>query len=269
MPPPPPPPPPSGPGNGGLISSDGDGVAHLRSEAARLRAQVRFAWKQVAEMKNFLADYGLVWVGEPDHEGLAEPSSSSPSAAPGPPGRTTGGEAGGGGKGASALPPHPPEKPPAGASGPRRRVSSSGGGGGSLGEVGVSHPSPPLPPRGTAAASSSSSSSIPLQRIPLPFPLERLHAAVSELNELAGDGESRLVGGGPGVLGAVLRTPDPVRLVLFSDGLQVHRSAPKPYNDPAAWSCLKDIIDGYFPIVLKSEFPDGVPIKASSYGKLM
>lgn len=85
-------------------------------------------------------------------------------------------------------------------------------------------------------------------------------SAVSQLNQVAGDGEGRLVGGGGGH-GAVLHTPDPIRLVLYSDGLQVHRSPPKAYDDPASKGVLKDIIDGYFPIVLKKEFPDGVPIK--------
>ena len=57
--------------------------------------------------------------------------------------------------------------------------------------------------------------------------------------------------------------------MLYSDGLQVHRSPPKAYDDPASKGVLKDIIDGYFPIVLKKEFPDGVPIKVSALIKVL
>ena len=86
--------------------------------------------------------------------------------------------------------------------------------------------------------------------------------AVDDLNQLAGDGCGQLVGGGRKAGGAAsLQTPDPVRLVLFRDGLQVHRSQPRPYDDPAGLGILRDIIDGYFPSVLKNEFPDGVPLK--------
>jgi hypothetical protein len=92
--------------------------------------------------------------------------------------------------------------------------------------------------------------------------LGKLQAAVEELNQMAGDGIGKLMGGGRGVAGhSALHTPDPVRLVLYQDGLQVHRSAPRPYSDPASVAVLKDVMDGYFPIVLKAEFPEGVPIK--------
>jgi hypothetical protein len=62
----------------------------------------------------------------------------------------------------------------------------------------------------------------------LPFRMSDLLARVEELNQLAGDGCGQLVpskGAGAGGLQAhVLHTPDPVRLSVFKDGLQV-RSA--------------------------------------------
>lgn len=42
---------------------------------------------------------------------------------------------------------------------------------------------------------------------------------------------------------------------------QVHRAAAKPYSDTSAKNTILDIMSGYFPIVLKQEFPDGVPLK--------
>ena len=144
-----------------------------------------------------------------------------------------GGGSGGGGGGGSGGGPSEQQVPPSSSSHPN-------GGGGSGSNAGPTYSTLPLPTG-------------------LPFSIERLTAAVAELNQLAGDGEGQLVGGGGH--GAVLHTPEAVRLVLYRDGLQVHRSPPRPYNDPAAWGMLKDVVDGYFPMVLKAEFPNGVPIK--------
>ena len=41
----------------------------------------------------------------------------------------------------------------------------------------------------------------------------------------------------------------------------MHRLAPKPWRDPGTASAIKDMLDGYFPLALKKEFPDGVPLK--------
>ena len=59
----------AGGGQGSISASDDpSAVAHMRSENARLRSQVNLAWKQVAEMKAFLNDYGMVgWVGATYH----------------------------------------------------------------------------------------------------------------------------------------------------------------------------------------------------------
>ena len=221
-------------------SASEDGGARSRSDA-RLRAQLRYAWKQVTEMKQFLSDYGLVWVGEPDTEGLGEPAAGSSPAH----------REGDGAAAAACLPPHPPvqDRSAAGA-GPRRR--SSGG---------VPPPQPPPSTSSSHLRGGPASSPAPQG---LPFALDRLMSAVSELNQIAGDGEGRLVDSEAGH-GAKLHTPDPIRLVLFSDGLQVHRSQPRAYDDAVSKGVLKDVLDGYFPIVLKKEFPDGVPIKVRPY----
>eukprot|EP00798_Chlamydomonas_sp_ICE-L_P025153 gene25153-10784_t len=72
----------------------------------------------------------------------------------------------------------------------------------------------------------------------LPFRMEDLLSCLDELNQLAGDGCGTLVEGGGG---HVLHTPDPVRLVVYQDGLQIHRSAPSPLSDPSSGNILEDI----------------------------
>jgi hypothetical protein len=44
----------------------------------------------------------------------------------------------------------------------------------------------------------------------------------------------------------------------------VHRTPARYYDDIVAQGVIKDILDGYFPYILKAEFPEGVPLKASA-----
>ncbi|KAJ9527692.1 hypothetical protein QJQ45_025966 [Haematococcus lacustris] len=110
------------------------------------------------------------------------------------------------------------------------------------------HPTPPKPMQSHACHAS------------LPFRMADLLARVEELNCLAGDGCGQLVPGGGG--GAhVLHTPEAVRLVVFRDGLQLHRGPCRPWQHVGTAAILADLLDGYFPGPLKQEYPDGVPIK--------
>ncbi|KAG1676817.1 hypothetical protein FOA52_010326 [Chlamydomonas sp. UWO 241] len=236
------------------------------AEGARLRSQLRAAWAQVAQMKAFLNDYGMVWVGEPgaaNGEGRIERRSTDGSAALAPlvvPGFRP-----------SLDAPHHPHAGSGGASPPSSSGSKQMRVPGTIG-------SPPLPPVGSRppvhtsmadkAAAPSASQQQQQQRRPRlssggapgpPCPMPRLMAAVDELNQLAGDGEGRLVVGEGGA--RHLRAPEPVRLVLYRDGMQVHASAPRPYSDASCMRTLQDVLDGYFPHSLKADFPDGVPIK--------
>lgn len=96
-------------------------------------------------------------------------------------------------------------------------------------------------------------------RPPLPVSLSALQGKVDELNDLAGDGCGQIVKDGAGQ--HVLATRDPVNLVIYRDGLQIHVLPAKPFNDPASANVIRDIMDGYFPYVLKRDFPDGVPLR--------
>lgn len=355
---------------------------HLRAENSRLRSQLKYAWKQVAEMKAFLNDYGMVWVGEPEAEaqlvahgytsssgaaGSARTSINGAAAVSMPPPGTVVGPGGHGGQQLRPLPPPEAAEAPA----PRRRSHTGGpaaqGAGPSAGASGAAGPSgsggapaagsassgkPPQPaassasaaaggsaaadkarsksagvpaslaaagpgrpaegaansPTGTSASAAAPTTSAsaaealskrstsyaalpagatpgpgpsrpgslaplhglpnssplpplshPAARPPLPVPLSELQSKVDELNEVAGDGCGQIVSAGGGQ--HVLSTPDPVNLVVYRDGLQIHTMPAKPYNDPAVTAVLRDILDGYFPYVLKRDFPDGVPLR--------
>ncbi|KAF5839235.1 hypothetical protein DUNSADRAFT_1269 [Dunaliella salina] len=62
--------------DGPVPPADGPALQHLRAENSRLRGQERHAWRQVAEMKQFLAEYGMIWVGDQHghHQGTDEVS---------------------------------------------------------------------------------------------------------------------------------------------------------------------------------------------------
>lgn len=53
----------------------------LQTENLRLRQQNARAWNEVAHLKEFLSDYGLVWVGEKDKEEQEEEDHVASSAA--------------------------------------------------------------------------------------------------------------------------------------------------------------------------------------------
>jgi hypothetical protein len=114
----------------------------------------------------------------------------------------------------------------------------------------------------------------------LPFDVSELQECLDELNQLAGDGIGQLkqlqLGATPTQLTTSptnssssssrgralhLMTPDPVKLMIFKDGLVLHQCPPLLYSNAAADGILSDIFDGYFPSALRCEFPDGIPIK--------
>ncbi|KAG2488049.1 hypothetical protein HYH03_013354 [Edaphochlamys debaryana] len=355
-------------GGGGGEGGDASAVMHLRSENSRLRAQLKYAWKQVAEMKGFLNDYGLVWVGEPEAEEQLARHGFGPTGAPhvSPamassgagadggqpsrpvrPSRVAGGAAGAAaagegagrvvsaGAGPSPAPPLSSEasdvlrrKSHSGAAAGPSSAAAAGAGAGAaaaglhkpaaaaersrslgpaapglsaaasaaLGRAGdgpsahaaaaaappreeakrvqafaapapapapapsTSQPAPSsaLPPAnyGSSPAASSSLSSL---KQGLPFSMQALMEKVDELNDLAEDGCGHIVSGGNGQ--HVLATRDAVNLVVYRDGLQIHTLPAKPFSDPATNAVLRDILDGYFPYVLKRDFPDGVPLR--------
>ncbi|GIL81416.1 hypothetical protein Vretimale_1036 [Volvox reticuliferus] len=276
---------------------DSAAVMHLRAENARLRAQLKYAWKQAEEMKAFLNDYGMVWMGEPEAEmelnGLQtaddanssgtpilgagflqtlSPEASDPwgprrsshsGAAPGPSSAAAGTTApviGRAGEASSRS----FRVDPATSTAAKRSCSFSSATAATVAasssptSATVSRPASSLQSPRTLPALSASALSPRLSRAP-PVDLVELQAKVEELNDLAGDGCGQVIRDAAGQ--HVLAMQDPVNLVIYRDGLQIHTLPAKPFSDPASTAVLRDILDGYFPYVLKRDFPDGVPLR--------
>jgi hypothetical protein len=215
-------------------------VQHLQLEILRLRQQCKSAWQQVAEMKVFLNDYGLVWVGQP---------------APLQP--ETGQECCSTADGLDASPAY---------SSGMNALSSPSVKGSQLSTAS---------PSAAAAAAGRCTAACGAQ---LPFDVSELQECLAELNQLAGDGIGQLkqlqLGSTSTQLTASptsssssrgkalhLVTPDPVKLAIYKDGLVLHQCPPLPYSSTAADGILSDIFDGYFPSALRGEFPDGIPMQ--------
>eukprot|EP00747_Dinoflagellata_sp_TGD_P165599 gnl/TRDRNA2_/TRDRNA2_187091_c0_seq1.p1 gnl/TRDRNA2_/TRDRNA2_187091_c0~~gnl/TRDRNA2_/TRDRNA2_187091_c0_seq1.p1 ORF type:complete len:560 (+),score=119.67 gnl/TRDRNA2_/TRDRNA2_187091_c0_seq1:127-1680(+) len=53
----------------------------------------------------------------------------------------------------------------------------------------------------------------------------------------------------------------PLPLTFFRDGLKLGEQAFCVYESPTAQQVIRDVLDGYFPYVLKDQYPDGVNLK--------
>ncbi|NXD83831.1 UBX11 protein, partial [Halcyon senegalensis] len=78
---------------------------------------------------------------------------------------------------------------------------------------------------------------------------------VKDLNVLAGEGISQIE---HTPRGAQLRQPGPLPLTLYQNGIVMFDGPFRPYEDPSAQQCLRDITDGYFPSELQLRYPDGI-----------
>ena len=78
---------------------------------------------------------------------------------------------------------------------------------------------------------------------------------ISQLNTIAGED-----GGRPGRRGPA-ESGEAVALTLFKDGVTLHTSPFLSLEEPETHRVLQDIMDGYFPSVLRADFPDGVAIR--------
>jgi len=201
-------------------------IAHLRTENLRLRQQNDRAWNEVGHLKEFLSDYGLVWVGDKEGEPAEEPVSHSPK-----------------GSEDKLVPAHDPA------------WQQYNGPTGLYGEDEWRVPEAAAPrkePEPVRLSQERGSGS-------LPFEMEDLEKAIRELNGLAGDGCFDIVRGSAGE--AQLRAPDAVYMVVYADGICLHTHKFCKFEEKVCQSLLQDIFDGYFPAALKHEFPDGVPLR--------
>jgi hypothetical protein len=94
-----------------------------------------------------------------------------------------------------------------------------------------------------------------------PVDMARVREAVDELNAIAGDGSSTIIGsarlGGRGAVVGYIEALAPLPLLFWADGLQVGDHPVRPYADAEVCAFLSDLCDGYFPYEMRFAFPEG------------
>ncbi|XP_078001698.1 UBX domain-containing protein 11 isoform X3 [Phascolarctos cinereus] len=81
-----------------------------------------------------------------------------------------------------------------------------------------------------------------------------------DLSLLAGEGQS-LVHTSSSM--AMLKTPEPVPLTLYQNGIIMFNGPFRPFSDVSTQQCIQDILDGFFPSELKKIYPSGVPFQVT------
>ncbi|XP_067942476.1 UBX domain-containing protein 11-like isoform X2 [Watersipora subatra] len=87
---------------------------------------------------------------------------------------------------------------------------------------------------------------------------DKLIANIKELNMIAGDGETQIE---KTKSGARFKIPDPVQLILYSNGMVMFDGPFRSYDEKTTQICIADLKDGFFPTELQSRYPEGVPFK--------
>lgn len=90
-----------------------------------------------------------------------------------------------------------------------------------------------------------------------PFDINRIKNSIQELNLMAGEGTSKVVKEIDGTY--KLRIPEALALRIYKNGIFFRDGPFRPFKtDSCALDFVKDIQDGYFPLELKDEYPEGV-----------
>ncbi|CBH16052.1 hypothetical protein, conserved [Trypanosoma brucei gambiense DAL972] len=188
--------------------------------------------KQIMEMKEFLADYGLQWVGNAE------------------------GESGGG---SSRTPKERAKKSPATLAAetspiPNREMKRFDL---YAGDYTSEAPSPRPESSSLAAAESRSTNISPARgECSLPVSMEILQKNARILSDHVGFKEVAT----NGKRGAI-KDRDVVQIVVYKDGICVNSGPFRPFGWPLCDAVLNDIADGYYPYEFKQRYPDGFPIE--------
>ncbi|XP_039710838.1 UBX domain-containing protein 11 isoform X3 [Pteropus medius] len=95
--------------------------------------------------------------------------------------------------------------------------------------------------------------------VPPEVDFDRLLASLKDLSELV-DSDTQVT---PMPSGARLCALEPIPLKLYRNGIMMFDGPFRPFHDPSTQRCLRDILDGFFPLELQRLYPDGVPFKVS------
>lgn len=91
-----------------------------------------------------------------------------------------------------------------------------------------------------------------------------IEAKVQSLNEMV-DSDAHIVSQAVGgAVHARLSSNNygmPLPLIFFADGLKLGEWAFQQFDSPSSQHLIRDILEGYFPYVLKDDFPNGVELK--------
>tara|TARA_B110000093_G_scaffold171493_1_gene201569 strand:- start:783 stop:2411 length:1629 start_codon:yes stop_codon:yes gene_type:complete len=223
------------------------------------KERLEFVMRENAQLKLFLKDYGMTWVGD----GSDGDGSGS----------------GSGGEKNNTKPAAPARRKVHSNRLKQRAEAARKGKGGELIPTVLTQsadttdtteenaPMDVLIPKQTKTESGETpklESSGDKKKEPKPFAVdvEKLLVSIAELNAVAGDGKSKVVTGTNG--SAKLVTPTPKTVTLFADGFFVD-------DDEKVWRAfrdsetnvayVKDLLDGFFPYEYKESFPNGVPFK--------
>ncbi|XP_044527298.1 UBX domain-containing protein 11 [Gracilinanus agilis] len=96
--------------------------------------------------------------------------------------------------------------------------------------------------------------------VPPKVDFDELLENLRDLSLLAGEGQS-LVHTSSSM--AVLKTPEPVPLTLYQNGIIMFNGPFRPFSDVSTQQCIQDILDGFFPSELKKIYPNGVPFQVT------
>ncbi|XP_028011064.2 UBX domain-containing protein 11 [Eptesicus fuscus] len=94
--------------------------------------------------------------------------------------------------------------------------------------------------------------------VPPEVDFDRLLASLKDLSELVIDGDTQVT-----PMPSGLHDLEPIPLKLYRNGMMIFDGPFRSFHDPSTQSCLRDILDGFFPAELQRLYPDGVPFKVS------
>ncbi|KAG8348753.1 SEP domain [Trypanosoma vivax] len=182
--------------------------------------------KEVAEMKQFLADYGLQWVGSGKNSGAAGKMTTEQSTA----------------QVAEAA------ASPDSVAGPFELYA---------GDYVDPVPAPVSSScEPSARAPSTSNVSMPkTSQAALPVSMDLLKENAQILSDHIGY-KGVVTSGKQGAI----KEREVVRIVVFQDGISVNDGPLRPFGWPLCDAVLNDIVDGYYPYEFKQRYPDGFPI---------
>ena len=216
-----------GPSSDADLSMVKDHNAKLRELLRKADAENKRLADENTEIKAFLKDYGMVWVGN------GQPPSASSSLT------------------SSAA--HSPDS----ASHSSADADSATGSPEFKLEKGMWQPSVAAGENGDAGVNLNDEAGP--AALGCPFDPVRITANVKQLNFVAGEGEKEIAVGPDGM--RRFKEKALVAYVFYKNGIFGRGGPLRPYKLPESKVLVKDLMDGYFPWELKDEYPEGVPLR--------